>query len=191
MEDYVLRKWTGKVRESKSPKKAFARGRGWKDILADHFRNTRTAYFEFLAFEYEFCDDMLTKRHEMKKYWYLRNHVSSSCSPMQSVLLVGLVLKMFPFHLLQDEGERHTTVPSNHKEKEWYVKDSPGVSSVEDLKTFPVLKKRKEYKTKVGDDIDYEEIKQAAKNYAAATSGLPEFAGEYFDVVASGPPKVI
>ncbi len=71
------------------------------------------------------------------------------------------------------------------------MKDSPGVSSVEDLKTFPVLKKRRAFRHKFGDDIDFEEIKTAAKNYAAATSGLPEFAGQYFDVVAEGPPRVI
>ncbi len=188
MEDYVLRSWTGKTREPKSPKKAFARGRGWKDILADHFRNTRTAYFEFLAFEYTDCDSMLNKRHEMKKYWYLRNHVSSELSLMQSVHNLQKVIQSI--QMFQDEGERNQVVPSNLKEKEWYVKDSPGVSSVDDLKGFPVLKKRKEYRTKVGDDIDFEEIKDAAKRYAAALSGLPEFAGEYFDVVAGGPPRV-
>ena len=85
MEEYVLRSWTGKLRDPKSPKKSYAKGRGWKDILSDHLRNTRTAYFEHLAFEYEFCDKMLDKRHEIKKLMYLRNHVSLRLSTSQSL----------------------------------------------------------------------------------------------------------
>ncbi len=82
------------------------------------------------------------------------------------------------------------TVPSNKTEKEWFVKDSPNVSSVEDLKTTPVLKKRPEYESAKGADIDFDEIREAAKNLAAAMTGLPEFAAEYFDVIQEGLPKV-
>ncbi len=75
MEEYILRRWTGNVRDPKSPKR-YGKARGWKDILHDHLRNTRDTYFQKLAYEFEFNDDMLTYRHEKKKEMYMKNHVS-------------------------------------------------------------------------------------------------------------------
>ncbi len=75
MEDYILRTWSGNVKDSRSPKKASA-ARGWKKILHDHLRNTRTGYFEHIAAPYQFCDEMLNHRHNIKKFMYQRNHVS-------------------------------------------------------------------------------------------------------------------
>ena len=95
-----------------------------------------------------------------------------------------------PSFFFQDEGERNATVPSNRQEKEWFVQDSPAVSNLEDLKDTRVTRKKKPGKLKVGDEIVYEEISEAAKNLAAATTGLPEFAADYFNVATSGLPKV-
>ena len=91
---------------------------------------------------------------------------------------------------LQGEGERNNTVPSNLTEKKWYVEDSPNVSSVEELKDTPVLRKKKPYKVHRGDEINFDEISEAVEKLAAHYAGLPEFAGSTFNVVRDGPPSV-
>ncbi len=92
--------------------------------------------------------------------------------------------------ILQGEGERNTTVPSNRQEKLWFIEDSPNVSSLEDLKTAPVLRKRKPMSNKHGVEVDHEDMEKSVNELAAHYAGIPEFAGASFNIVQDGVPKV-
>ncbi len=64
------------------------------------------------------------------------------------------------------------------------------MSSLEDLKTAPVLRKRKPFEYPQGAEIDLEDIEESVNNLAAYYAGLPEFAGASFDIVKDGVPPV-
>ncbi len=87
----------------------------------------------------------------------------------------------------QHPDERRSHCPSLATEKEWVVADTPGINSVEDLKTTKIVRKKNDFPSKSGDDPDPDEIRDAINELAAVQTGLPAFAAELFNLGANQP----
>ena len=81
-------------------------------------------------------------------------------------------------------------MPSNRQEKLWFVEQTPAVSHIDDLKNTPVQRKRLVYDNIRGEEIVNEDVQAAVNNLSAFYAGLPEFAGNTFDLVEGGLPTV-
>ncbi len=92
-----------------------------------------------------------------------------------------------PWFISQHPDERRSHCPSLATEKEWCVADTPGMNSVEDLKTTKIVRKKKDFPSKFGNDPDPDEVRQAIDELAAIQTGLPAFAAELFNLGSNQP----
>ncbi len=65
--------------------------------------------------------------------------------------------------------------------------DTPGLRTVEDLKTTKIVRKKKEFPSKAGEFPDPDEVRNAINELAAVQTGLPAFAAELFNLGANQP----
>ncbi len=73
MENYVLKRWSGRMTPPKSPT---ARKRAWLNILGGHFGTEREKYFAHLAVPFTNAYDMVVDRYERRLTFHQQNHVS-------------------------------------------------------------------------------------------------------------------
>ncbi len=180
-EKYVLPRWQRSGAKHTPSKSPFSKNRSWHKILAEHFNNHRTRYFNYKGRTAKTLDEWVVKRHDAKLDLYTKNLVSwqpiqlhaqlwrQSCLQLRSLLQTSAT-----------EATASTQPASLAKERQWFTDSTKKVSHVEDLKDYEVRYDGTEWTWVVGEPAtDLDAIQSEINKVQSLRYGMPAFLSDH------------